>query len=390
MVPGAIAGLLPFELLRQLGASWSARWTARRRSASKHSSALLTAGRRGLTEHLQTLLVMGDDDDEGSLFLDDDRVRIDWPGAGTSPYYERANRMVGETASVGGGTFMHNPIWSRLMRHSLITVHPLGGCVMAERAEEGVVDDRGRVFGRDGVGRPRRVAGVGRLDRSPAARREPASHDLSPGRACRRRTRGGQRLDGLRRPRPARRTRRSAAPGADTTRASIHRAHGRLLGPHCRRRDRDLAEYERASDAGAASGSRLAFELTLSTDDLRAEIADLARPMVAVGTVDAPALSAEPLTVESGQFQLMVGVDRNLGGVGHMWYRLPLAATDGRRFDLTGFKTVARGWARRRLAGHDDALCDAPPRRPPRARCSVGGCSGSAPRTSPSNYGRWP
>ena len=104
-----------------------------------------------------------------------------------------------------------------------------------------------------------------------------------------------------------------------------------------------VADYESAATVGEASGSTLAFVLTLSTDDLRAEIADLGRPMSAVGTVHAPALGAEPLTVENGRFQLMVADDELRPDVGHMWYRLPLIAPDGRRFDFTGFKTVAPG-----------------------------------------------
>ena len=47
---------------------------------------------------------------------------------------------------MGGGTFLPDPLWTKLFDHKLVSVHPLGGCVMAERAEDGVVDDRGRVF----------------------------------------------------------------------------------------------------------------------------------------------------------------------------------------------------------------------------------------------------
>src|SRR5262249_43389400 len=69
-----------------------------------------------------------------------------WADAGTSAYYERSNRQVGELASADGGTFISDPVWSKALGRDLITVHPLGGCAMAERAEDGVVDDVGRVF----------------------------------------------------------------------------------------------------------------------------------------------------------------------------------------------------------------------------------------------------
>jgi len=45
-----------------------------------------------------------------------------------------------------GGTFVKNPIWAREFGHDLVTVHPLGGCVMASDAQHGVVNHKGQVF----------------------------------------------------------------------------------------------------------------------------------------------------------------------------------------------------------------------------------------------------
>jgi cholesterol oxidase len=42
-----------------------------------------------------------------------------------------------------------NPAWS--LGQKLITVHPLGGCAMAETPDHGVVDPRGEVFGYPGL-----------------------------------------------------------------------------------------------------------------------------------------------------------------------------------------------------------------------------------------------
>ena len=41
---------------------------------------------------------------------------------------------------------MGNPICTRMFGHDLITVHPLGGCVMGENAFLGAVDHAGQVF----------------------------------------------------------------------------------------------------------------------------------------------------------------------------------------------------------------------------------------------------
>src|SRR5262249_33743704 len=45
-----------------------------------------------------------------------------------------------------GGTYVPNPSWSKLTNQNLTSVHPLGGCVMAEGAEQGVVNHKGQVF----------------------------------------------------------------------------------------------------------------------------------------------------------------------------------------------------------------------------------------------------
>ena len=345
VVPGAVAGLLPLELLSQLAPDW-ARRRLRGGGPSSWLRSATTDGREGLTEHLQTLLVMGNDDAEGTIVPDGDDVRVAWPHVGTGPYYELANQVVGEAASVDGGTFLHDPLWSGLLAHSLITVHPLGGCVMADRAQDGVVDDRGQVFAgptghsvHDGlvvwdgsiVARP---LGVNPLltisaltERAVAAVAAARGWTIVDTRAGS----GVAPVDATA-PAPADRpgllfTERMSGSWSPTDTPDVG----------------DIAQYERASDEGEEARSTLTFELTLSTDDLRATLADLARPMRAVGTVEAPALCDDPLMVEGGTFQLLVADDDADATVSHMWYRLPLRAVDGRRFHFAGFKVVAPG-----------------------------------------------
>jgi cholesterol oxidase len=343
VVPGAVGGLLPLGLAGQGAPDWVRR---RLRAGGPLSAllSLLTGGRRGWTEHLQTLLAMGNDDGEGELVLEADRVRVNWPGAGTSSYYELANRVVGEAASAGGGTYLHDPVWSKELGHRLVTVHPLGGCVMADRAEAGVVDDRGRVFtGQTGdevydglvvwdgsiVSRPLGVNPL--LTISALAERAVAALATANGWA----------IDEARAvPRPAD---DSPAPPPELPGLRFTERMAGFWSPSDTPDTGDLAEYERAAAAGEAADTTLTFELTLATTDLRALLADLASPMSATGTVEAPALSADPLTVVDGTFHLLVADDPVETAVSHMWYRLPLVATDGRRFHFAGFKVVAPG-----------------------------------------------
>ena len=144
VIPGLLAETVAAELVTQFGAGLQ----TRRRRANEFRSALVSlfaGGHRAATEHLQTFLLMGHDDDEGRLVLEDGHLRIEWPGVGTSEFYRRATGILTKAAENGGGTFVEDPLSTRLFHDDLITVHPLGGCVMADSADQGVVDHRGRV-----------------------------------------------------------------------------------------------------------------------------------------------------------------------------------------------------------------------------------------------------
>jgi cholesterol oxidase len=344
VVPGATAGLLPLELLAQTAPGW-ARGHLRGGGPSSWLRSATTSGRRGLAENIQTLLVMGNDDGEGTLVPEGDGVRVRWPHVGTSRYYRYANHVAEGVGSVAGGTYLHDPLWSGLLEHSLITVHPLGGCVMADRAENGVVDHLGRLFSgstgdavHDGlmvwdgsvVARPLGVNPL--LTISALTERAVAVAAESRGWTIDERPVTTPPPDEAVHPAPAPR------PGLRFTE--------RMAG-HWSPTDEpdagDSAQYRRAAAAGEAVGSTLSFELTITSDDLRSELKDLSRPMRVAGSVEATAISAEPLTVDHGSFRLLVADDPLRPDVGHMWYELPLRTVDGRRFHFSGFKVVGPG-----------------------------------------------
>ena len=86
------------------------------------------------------------DDASGRMYLENDRLRIDWPGVGAAARFLRANEALAEASRPLGGNFVRNPVWSPLLHHNLVTVHPLGGCSMADTAERGVVNHQGQVY----------------------------------------------------------------------------------------------------------------------------------------------------------------------------------------------------------------------------------------------------
>jgi cholesterol oxidase len=103
----------------------------------------------------------------------------------------------------------------------------------------------------------------------------------------------------------------------------------------------DLEQYLEAFEAGEAAKQALSFVLTITTDDVAAVEARPERALDAVGTVSAPELSPEPLTVQGGTFQFKVSSGGGPDCL--MRYRLPLVAVDGSRYFLDGFKTLKPG-----------------------------------------------
>jgi len=101
---------------------------------------------KGAVHNTQIYLAMTHDDGAGRLYLDNDRVRIDWPRAGSEKIFQKVQDRLLESTAPLGGIYVQNPLWSKMFKDNLTTVHPLGGCPMAEDAEHGVVNHKGQVF----------------------------------------------------------------------------------------------------------------------------------------------------------------------------------------------------------------------------------------------------
>ena len=101
---------------------------------------------QGAVHNTQTLLVMAHDGGGGEMSVDNDRLNIDWPDAGDKPVFKRIGETLRKITEATGGTFINNPIWSKVLGRNLVSVHPLGGCCLGESGEQGVVDHQCRVF----------------------------------------------------------------------------------------------------------------------------------------------------------------------------------------------------------------------------------------------------
>lgn len=148
-IPGAFGSFLPAGLsaaAKLLGKDTDTGVVDLVKKKTRELESLLHGPYAGAVRNTQTYLLMCHDKGDGSMYLEDDRLRISWPGVGEQPIFERANERLLEATRPLGGTYVINPTWSPLTRHNLITVHPLGGCTMSDDAERGVVNHKGQVF----------------------------------------------------------------------------------------------------------------------------------------------------------------------------------------------------------------------------------------------------
>jgi cholesterol oxidase len=94
------------------------------------------------------LLCMGIDKSNGVMTLDDNgQLAIDWPWRENSTLYDAIQDAGKEFRKiVGAKTFTSLPTWDWPFRNN-VTVHPLGGCVLAEDAAHGVTNAAAVSFG---------------------------------------------------------------------------------------------------------------------------------------------------------------------------------------------------------------------------------------------------
>jgi cholesterol oxidase len=96
-------------------------------------------------------LAMGRDRANGVLALDlpTRTLKVGWDTASNLPLYGAEEQFSTDVANAMGGAAAFNPFWQRL--HRPVSVHNLGGCVMADDAGHGVIDAGGEVFGYPGL-----------------------------------------------------------------------------------------------------------------------------------------------------------------------------------------------------------------------------------------------
>lgn len=278
--------------------------------------------------HTQTYLVMSHDSAEGKLLLENDQLRINWPKVGEQPGFARINKVLEAANRPLGGTFLPNPIWSALSEHTLVTVHPLGGCVIGDDAAKGVVNHKGQVFSNtageavydtlfvcDGSIIPRSL-GVNPLltisalsERCAALIAKNYSWKIDYA------------LPYI--PQIVREPLTAGLTFTETMRGRISTTVSKDYG-------------EAYSDEAS---SPCEFTLTITTLDLYKMLEDPKHSAKITGEVSIPAFSKMPLVVSQGEFQLFVD-SLNDVDTRKMIYKMKLESVEGNCYEFEGFKSI--------------------------------------------------
>jgi cholesterol oxidase len=339
-IPGALAGVLPLAL--SAAASGIGEEGTRRLT---ELAGIPFGARHGAASRTLTYLIMSTDDADGRIVLEGGRAHVVWPEAGEQPAFTRDNDILARATRALDGTEVPDPLWAWTHGDSLISVHPLGGCVMADDASGGVVDHKGRVFdpsrgaSRDGASHDGAVHdGLYVCDGSVV----PLALDVNPlltisGLA----ERTAELLIADRQwtaagtPEPA--------PVPDVAVPQVGLAFDEVLtgfvsmGVH--------GGYADGYARGRADGARVELHLTIAWADIHAVLADTTVPAAISGTVTAPEMSAGPLTVTEGRFTLLEP-DPDRVEAWQMTYEMTLRAQDGTRYRFDGHKNIREHGAR--------------------------------------------
>lgn len=331
-IPGALAPTLPAGLAAaasMVGVDTDGGLRDLVAERRRELDSLLRGAYHGAARNTQTYLVMTHDDAAGKMYLQDDRLRIDWAGVGAQPIFDKVNDKLREATKALGGTHVEDPVWNKQFKNQLITVHPLGGCGMGRDAASGVVNHKGQVFaGQHGAGvyADLYVSDGAVIPRSLGVNPLLTISALAE-RCCvlLARERGWSFDYEFRTPQMHAVV---AALGVQFTE--------RMSGYFSTVTTDDFA---RAAAQGKRDDATLTFILTIEAEDMERAINDPSHEYRMTGSVECAALSPAPLTVSEGVFNLFT-VDPQRVDTTNMIYRMKLTATDGREFFFEGYKIV--------------------------------------------------
>jgi cholesterol oxidase len=332
-IPGGLDGFMPALLAAAAGldsTDTDPGMVDGAEEAERVAASLVLGSHHGAVHNTQTFLVMTHDEGSGNLHLEEDRLRIEWPGVGREQIFAAVDKKLEEASAALGATYVRDPLWTKLLHNSLVTVHPLGGCPMGADAERGAVDHKGRVFSTqsgtdvhaglyvsDGSIVPRPL-GVNPLFTISALAE----------RSCELIAADNEWTIDYSLP-------STPPPPPPPPKVGIEFTE-RMSGFVSTTVQDD---YEKGAGEGERAGESLDFVLTIHSSDVERFIDEAEHEARMAGTVSAPRLSPEPLAVSEASFNLFAE-DPDQVATRTMQYRMKLSAEDGREYWFHGFKTI--------------------------------------------------
>lgn len=333
-LPGALGAILPGAFstaARAFGEDTDSGIGDYLMEKSRELYSMVRGPYKGAVDNTQTYLVMSHDGADGQMLLDDDKLKIAWPGIGDRPRLPMYARAMTLATKALGGTFLKNPLTNEWNNNNQVTVHPLGGCCMGASADDGVVNHKGQVFSSgsevhqglyitDGSVLPRSV-GVNPLLTISAISERMCQYLVQEDKGI------GIPLD----------VADETLLGEPRNQAVGIRFTEKMAGHYT---PGDL-DYQAACDQGKVRGNDGAFEfvLTIISRDVDQMLNTPEHQASMFGTVVAPALSPKPLTASNGSFQLFVQ-DPEDAKIFYMRYNMSLHAEDGRQYRFEGHKLI--------------------------------------------------
>ncbi len=333
-VPGAIRSILKPMLYmnsRTIGHNTETGWDNWVEAKKREAESLFKGADHGALNNTQTYLIMTHDSASGEVSINNKgHLELSWKGVGKEQIFEKANQNLLKSTQAMGGTFVKNPVWTKQFDFDLVTVHPLGGCAMADDASTGVCNHMGQVFkGKSGtelyeglfvtdgaiipcsLGTNPLLTIAGLAERS--MKLLAAAHNWP--------------LDYSFKPQPLKLS--TAEPVGvmftETMKGYVSESV--------------LDDYQKAYNHGKMTDSPFEFTLSILIDDIDRFVTDKNHQAGMAGTVLAPHLSSKAMTVSHGQFNLFV-TDENNKERKLMKYSMQLHAVEGDTYFFEGFKDV--------------------------------------------------
>ncbi len=148
-MPSAISLFLPYILSRaakMTGRDTDSGFFDRVKEKLRVWLSFIRGAYYGAIKNTQTYLVMSHDSSGGEMKFENNRVRVSWDDVNDQEIHKDIDNTLYNMTKILGGMYVKSPTEGDRPEDRYVTVHPLGGCAMADNASLGVVDHRSRVF----------------------------------------------------------------------------------------------------------------------------------------------------------------------------------------------------------------------------------------------------